>query len=216
MGQKRIKLVDLAAEEQRKVPRGKSAFAPSYAKAPEGRKATKSKSRQVIKAGKGEHSRLVDMGVSAEEAAAVAKAMAAKAKTEKTKEPTATKTKAKTRKKPKKVRSKRYQALREKIDKTKLYSLEEALPLVLKMANSHFDETVELHLVMKKAGPQTEKKFPLAHKKIGKVSEGEKKLLKALQKTLASVKANEIRKATLTSTMSPSIKLSLGEFQETV
>lgn len=207
MGQKRIKLVDLAAEEQKKVPRGKSAFA--KAMVDKGEKAQRA--RPVVKAGKGEHGHLADMGVSPEEAEEITKVeeVSREPKDEK-----ATKKKKKT--KPKKVRSKRYQALRKKVDRTKNYPLEDALPLLLELANSNFDEAVELHLVMKKTGPQTERKAPLIHRKIGKVSEGEKKLLKALQKNLASVRANEIRKAVLTSTMSPSIKLNLKEPQKTV
>lgn len=194
MGQKRIKLVDLGAEEeQKKTARGKE-------------KKKFPKEKKAVKAGKGKHGRLADMHASPEEAEKVLK------EEKVTEAPEEEKTKkAKKQKKPKKVRSKRYQALREKIDKTKAYPLEEALPLIIEMANSHFDETLELHLVMKKTNAQTEKKFPLVHKKIGKVSEGEKKLLKTIKKNLALVRTNEIRKAILTSTMSPSIRLNLEE-----
>lgn len=193
MGQKRIKLVDLGAqEEQKKAARGKG-------------KKKLTKEKKAVKAGKGKHGRLADMGASPEEAEKTLK------EEKITEAPEEESKKTKKAKKPKKVRSKRYQALREKIDKTKAYTLEEALPLIIEMANSHFDETLELHLVMKKTNAQTEKKFPLVHKKIGKVSEGEKKLLKTIQKNLASVRANEIRKAVLTSTMSPSIRLNLEE-----
>jgi len=43
-------------------------------------------------------------------------------------------------------RSKRYRALKEQTDKTKTYSVEEAVKLLIKNANSKFDESVELHL----------------------------------------------------------------------
>lgn len=196
MGQKRIKLVDLTSqEEQKKAPRGKE-------KKPE-------KGRRVIRAGKGEHGRLADMGVTPEEAAKVKKG-------EKVVEVEKVEKEKKFKKKrPKKIRSKRYQMLKAKIEPGKKYSLEEALKLLLEMSNSHFDESVEMHLVMKKTGPATEKKFPLIHTKIGKVSEGEKKLLKKLQEHLESLKNQQIRKAVLTSTMSPGIKLNLEQLQKT-
>lgn len=196
MGQKRIKLVDLTSqEEQKKAPRGKE-------KKPE-------KGSRVIRAGKGEHGRLADMGVTPEEAAKVKKVekVVDVEKVEKEK-------KAK-KKRPRKIRSQRYQLLKAKIEPGKKYSLEEALKLLLEMSNSHFDESVEMHLVMKKTSPQTEKKFPLVHQKIGKVSEGEKKLLKKLQERLESLKNQQIRKAVLTSTMSPGIKLNLEPLQKT-
>lgn len=201
MGQKRIKLVDLAAQEEQK---------PSSAKATKGKK-TKAgkKGRKVIRAGKGEHGRLADMTIMPEEAEKVEKVVEV-AKVEKVE-----KEKRVKKKRPKKVRSKRYRELKAKIEPGKQYPLKIALPLLLEMSNSHFDESVELHLVMKKPGPKTEKKFPLIHQKIGKVSEGEKKLLKKLEHYLESLKNQQIRKAVLTSTMSPGIKLNVEQLQKT-
>ncbi|MCA9837075.1 MAG: 50S ribosomal protein L1 [Trueperaceae bacterium] len=43
------------------------------------------------------------------------------------------------------ARGKRYNNLREKIDRSKLYSVEEAAGLVKELANAKFDETVEAH-----------------------------------------------------------------------
>ncbi len=42
--------------------------------------------------------------------------------------------------------SKRYQEVYEKIDRTKQYSLDEAIQLVKETASANFDETVELHI----------------------------------------------------------------------
>jgi large subunit ribosomal protein L1 len=43
-------------------------------------------------------------------------------------------------------RSRRYRALKESFDKNKVYSLEEAVKMLVKNANSKFDESVEVHL----------------------------------------------------------------------
>lgn len=58
---------------------------------------------------------------------------------------------------------------------------------------------------------KTEKKFPLAHLKIGQASWPEKKLLENLNAVLAKINLPTIRKAVLTSTMSPGIKLELSK-----
>lgn len=43
-------------------------------------------------------------------------------------------------------RSKRYRALKEQIDRNKTYSIEEAIKMLVKNANSKFDESVEVHI----------------------------------------------------------------------
>lgn len=43
-------------------------------------------------------------------------------------------------------RSKRYKGLKEQIDKTKTYSLDEAVKMLVKNANTKFDESVEVHI----------------------------------------------------------------------
>lgn len=45
-----------------------------------------------------------------------------------------------------KVRSKRYQLLRQLVDRTKFYPLKDALKLLVKTANTRFDATVETHI----------------------------------------------------------------------
>lgn len=43
-------------------------------------------------------------------------------------------------------RSKRYKGLREQVDSTKVYSIEEAVKMLVKNANSKFNESVEVHM----------------------------------------------------------------------
>jgi len=56
---------------------------------------------------------------------------------------------------------------------------------------------------------KTEKKAPLLHLTIGKISFGEKKLLENLQALLKSINPRLIKKAVLSSTMGPGVKLAL-------
>lgn len=109
-------------------------------------------------------------------------------------------------KKPKKLRSQRYQEIKAKIDPAKRYSLLEAFTILKDQSSKNFDESLELHLTMKTKSQRTEKKAPLVHKKLGKISEGEE-LLKILKKELGSFRVTEIRKAVLKTTMSPAVKL---------
>ena len=109
-----------------------------------------------------------------------------------------------------KRRSQRYQALRKLVKPDKLYPLPEAIDLLKKIANSKFDETIELHLVLREPGKMTEKKAPLAHLKIGKIKEDKKKLLLKIEKVLKPFDQPQIQKAVLTATMSPGIKLEIA------
>ncbi len=43
-------------------------------------------------------------------------------------------------------RSKRYRSIKEKVDKNKLYNIEEAVELLVKNASAKFDESVEVHI----------------------------------------------------------------------
>jgi len=104
--------------------------------------------KKVKHAGKGE-GHLADMSVAAlaeaeeiekkrkQEEKELEKVAAGEVKTE---------TKAKKAKKVKN-RSRRYKALKLKIDSKKLYSLKEGVELLVTLANSKIDETVEIHLV---------------------------------------------------------------------
>lgn len=198
MGQKRIKTVDLS--ESKKEPK----------KGP-------AKGRRVVKTGK-EHGRLTDMGkVMLEEAEKVKKVE----KVEQVEEV------EKDKVRPPRVHSHRFKALRKMVKRDKAYSPKEAVKLLKKITNASFEETVELHLVSLDTGvlgkaelPHkvnknstlqivTEKKFPIAHLVLGKASWSEKKLLENLQAILTGLNLPRIKKAVLTSTMSPGIKLEL-------
>lgn len=61
---------------------------------------------------------------------------------------------------------------------------------------------------------KTESKAPLMHVVIGKTSGGSKKLSENLQVLIEAVGPKRIKKLTLASTMSPGVKVELGEFQK--
>jgi ribosomal protein L1 len=181
VGQKRIKTIDLSKTEKTKSP--------------------------------GKAEKFSDLSV--------AKKASKERKVPEEKKATREKVKKQTSLKAKKTHSRRYRLLRTKIDRKKLYPLDEAIKLLLKVANSKIDETVEVHCntrIKKFSGTadlielgkikfKTEQKFPLLHLVIGKISFGEKKLLANLQKLIETVKPSNIKKAVLTSTHSPGIKL---------
>ena len=91
--------------------------------------------------------RVVSLGVSEEE---IVKELES-SQTETTPEEKKTKSK-KEKFAKKKIRSKRYQASAINLDKSKAYSLKEALELLSKFQKTKFDETVELHLNTTKGG----------------------------------------------------------------
>jgi ribosomal protein L1 len=132
--------------------------------------------------------------------------------------------------KPKnKLRSKRYRKLRTYIDRQKFYSLNDAVKLLCKIANSKIDETVELDILSRRKDAKgkvklvhkkkpvefaTEKKAPLLHMVIGKISLGEQKLLKNLEELIGAVGPKSIKKAVLSATHSPGIKLEIKEIEK--
>lgn len=197
--------------------------------------------------------------------------------------------------KKKAAHSKSYQTVATLVDKTKTYTVTQALPLLEKLKRGKFDETVELHInttepgisgsltlphgtgkqlrvaitddkiiasvekgiidfdillaqpsmmpklarVAKVLGPKglmpnpkngtistnpeeaakkftgglvnykTESKTPIIHLSVGKLSFGEKKLAENIAVVFANISASKIKTATLKSTMSPGIKISL-------
>lgn len=124
------------------------------------------------------------------------------------------KPKASGKKKPPRTRSHRYQTLRKLIKPDQIYPLPKAIDLLKKTANAKFNESVELHLIFHpgaqiRSTPGVEKKELLAHLKIGKVKEDKEKLLLKIKKTLKPFNQPQIKKAVLTSTMGPGIKLDL-------
>ena len=203
-------------------------------------------------------------------------------------------TKKDTKKTEPKVRGKKYQDARAKIDKTKTYPLADAVKLVKDASFAKFDATVELHATVKKEGLsvnvdlphatgmkkkievadestlkklkdgkvdfdvllatadmmpklvpfakilgpkglmpnpkngtlikdakdadkfsastmtiKTERKAPLVHTVVGKVSQEDKELVENIKTVIAAVGERQIVKAYLTATMSPSVRLSL-------
>lgn len=82
----------------------------------------------------------------------------------------------------KKSRGKKYLEAKAKIDKNKLYSIEEAINLLKKIKYAQFDETVELHLNVKEVGIKGEVELPYGTGKQKKVAVVDEKLLADLEK----------------------------------
>ena len=68
-----------------------------------------------------------------------------------------------------KVRGKKYVESKKKFDNVKVYSASEAIKLVKETSYSKFDGTVELHMVVKKAGISAQVALPHAAGKIKKI-----------------------------------------------
>ncbi len=89
--------------------------------------------------------------------------------------------KEKTKKRRIKTRGKKWQAAKAKIDKTKLYPLEEAVKLVGETSYSAFDGSVELHLVIRKEGFSQQVELPFSPGAAKKVEVANEKTIKALK-----------------------------------
>jgi large subunit ribosomal protein L1 len=98
------------------------------------------------------------------------------------------------------VRGKKYVEAKKQFDREKLYSVEEAVKLVKSTSYSKFDGTMELHLVVKKAG--TSANVTLPHQ-AGKV----KKVEIANEDTIAKLKTGTIDFDILVSTAAMMPKL---------
>lgn len=198
--QKKLKLIDLSVDKEQNSAK--------QSKAPRGQGKNSAKQNQ----GLAKQSKITTEEVESKKAeikkpAKVSPAPEKKPKIKKTKKSKkASVEKPEKAKKPKKLHSQRYQEIKAKIDPAKRYPLLEAFTILKDQSSKNFDESLELHLTMKTKSQRTEKKAPLVHKKLGKISEGEE-LLKILKKELSSFRVTEIRKAVLKTTMSPSIKL---------
>jgi len=68
-----------------------------------------------------------------------------------------------------KVRGKKYQAAKKKFDNVKVYTATEAIKFVKETSYSKFDGTVELHMVVKKAGISAQVALPHQAGKIKKI-----------------------------------------------
>ena len=81
-----------------------------------------------------------------------------------------------------KIRGKKYQAARAKIDKTKLYSLPEAVKLIKDTSYSSFDATVDLHLVTKKEGLTVSIELPYQTGKKKKIEIADNSTIESIKK----------------------------------
>lgn len=90
--------------------------------------------------------------------------------------------KATKKKLSKRVRGKKYQKAKEKIDKNKKYSLEEGVSLLKKVKYANFDESVELHINVVEKGLKGEVIFPHGIGKQTRVAIVNDQVLKEIEK----------------------------------
>jgi len=76
---------------------------------------------------------------------------------------------------------KRYLAAKKQVDPKKLYSLDEALKLLAEVSISHFNGSVEMHLVVSETGLHGEVEFPHATGKILKIAIADEDTLKKIE-----------------------------------
>jgi len=81
----------------------------------------------------------------------------------------------------KRIRGKKYKSAREKVDKSKTYSIKESVKLVKETSYSKFNGAVELHLVVRKAGLSETVKLPFSTGKKKKVEIANSDTIKKLK-----------------------------------
>lgn len=86
------------------------------------------------------------------------------------------------KKSKKKARGKNYQKGKEKIDRNKKYSLEEAIKILKKIKYARFDESVEVHINVLEKGLRGEVNFPHSIGKETKVAIVDDQLLQKIEK----------------------------------
>lgn len=84
--------------------------------------------------------------------------------------------------KPPKVRGKKYKEARAKVDKTKLYPIDNAIKLVKETSYSSFDGTVDMHLIVKKEGFSVNVELPYPTGKKRKIEIADKNTVEKLKK----------------------------------
>src|SRR5260221_3896140 len=84
-----------------------------------------------------------------------------------------------------KIRSKKYKEAKAKIDSTKNYRLDEAIKLLKELNNTKFDQTFELHLIVKKQGLSVNVALPHSGGK-------EKKIEVATDATITKLEAGKV------------------------
>jgi len=80
------------------------------------------------------------------------------------------------------VRSKKYSEARKTIDKTKLYSVDEAIKLLKKIKFTAFDQSVELHLNVDETGLRGEVELPNSTGKTVRIAVVDDKVLENIEK----------------------------------
>jgi len=149
--------------------------------------ASERKGRIAVRTGK-EHGRISDLGTQALEEAAIIEE-----KTKKLQQEIAAKAeKAGKKVKPKRIRGRRWQEARKKIDSQKTYSLPEAIKLLKTVSFSRFDGSVDAHLVVKKIGLKGEVEFPYPTGRQQKVRIADEALLKDLEESLSANRRRKI------------------------
>lgn len=81
-----------------------------------------------------------------------------------------------------KPRGKRYEEVKKLVDRTKYYSLNEAVALVKKLKTAKFDESVELHFVVDETGLKGEVELPHSTGKTVKVAVVDDRILAEIEK----------------------------------
>lgn len=101
-----------------------------------------------------------------------------------------------------KPRSKKYQEASKDLDRSKAYSITEAVDLVKKLSYSKFTGTLEAHIntVPKAAG---------VHLGLGKLNQPTEELSANIKTLLQTIGKTKIKKVTLSPTMGPSVKVDL-------
>ncbi|MEK7573528.1 MAG: hypothetical protein AAB531_03835 [Patescibacteria group bacterium] len=147
----------------------------------EDKKKTEQK-REAKKMAKGAHGgeRVVSLGVTEEE---IAKEMEASQAPQEEEKPSSAKASKGKKEKfaKKKIRSKRYQSSAINLDRTKIYSLKEALELLGKFQKTKFDETIELHINTARGGISGNITLPHGSGKITRVAVADDNLIAEIE-----------------------------------
>lgn len=83
-----------------------------------------------------------------------------------------------------KARGMKYTAARAQVDKTKIYPLSEGIDLLKKIKFTKFDESLEVHFVLKEVTPSVEVKYPHATGKVIRVAVLDDDIISNLEKGL--------------------------------
>jgi large subunit ribosomal protein L1 len=141
----------------------------------------KKEERKIVKTGK-EHGRITDMGqIALAEAEKIAEKEKQAAKEALTLVEKAA-PKAKKEKRPAPKRGRRYLAARKKIDRNKLYPLDQAIGLVKETSVSRFNGSIQLHLTVKETGLTGEISFPHSTGKDQKIVIADDELIEKIKK----------------------------------